>query len=91
MTKSGSPSSCGINKLPARLGTELLRWAVIGAVSAGVVGGAVGLLLGLRTNASTAWFAIFELGIPSSIVGGVLGLLIGAIAYLVSRSIPQRP
>jgi len=49
------------------------------------VGGVVGLVVGLRVNPSTAWFAIFELGIPSSILGGLVGLAGGAIAYAVCR------
>jgi hypothetical protein len=61
------------------------RWLAIGAVSAGLVGGVVGLVVGLRTNAGTAWFAVFELGIPSAIVGGLVGLVSDVIAHTVSR------
>ena len=62
-----------------------LRWAVSGAVSAGLVGGVVGLVLGVRVHPPTAWFAIFELGIPSSILGGLLGASTGAIAAAVRK------
>ena len=61
----------------------ILRWAAIGAVSAAVVGGVVGLVVGLVVHPATAWFAVFELGIPASILGGLLGLVSGAIAYVV--------
>jgi hypothetical protein len=61
----------------------ILRCAAVGAVVAAVFGGIVGLVLGLRVRPATAWFAIFELGIPASILGGVLGLAIGAVAYVV--------
>jgi hypothetical protein len=61
----------------------ILRWAAIGAVSAAVVGGVVGLVVGLRVHPATAWFAVFELGIPASILGGLFGLASGAIAYAV--------
>jgi hypothetical protein len=70
---------------PLRAGPLISRCVAIGAVSAGLVGGVVGLLVGLRANPATAWFAIFELGIPSSILGGLVGLASGAIAYAVSR------
>jgi hypothetical protein len=68
-----------------RAGPLISRWAARGAVSAGLVGGVVGLVVGLRVNPATAWFAIFELGIPSSILGGIVGLASGAIAYVVCR------
>jgi hypothetical protein len=67
-----------------------LRWAVIGAVSAGLVGGVAGLVVGLLVYAPTAWFAIFELGIPSSILGGLLGLTSGAITHAVGTFASHR-
>jgi hypothetical protein len=63
-----------------------LRWAVIGATLAGLIGGVVGLILGLRVHPPTAWFAIFEVGVPASILGGLVGLASGAIAHAVGRS-----
>src|SRR5438105_387281 len=56
------------------------RWAGRGVVSAFIVGGAVGLVVGLDANPSTAWFAVFEVGIPSAILGGLVGLVSGTIA-----------
>jgi hypothetical protein len=73
----------------ARLSTRseplILRWAGIGAVSAGLLGGLVGLILGLRVNPGTAWFAIFEIGVPASLLGGLVGFATGAIADAVGR------
>jgi hypothetical protein len=65
----------------------ILRCAAIGAVSAAVVGGVVGLVVGLLVNPATAWFAVFELGIPAAILGGLLGLASGAIAYAVQSTV----
>ena len=55
-----------------------LRHALIGAVTFGVVGGIVGLFLGLRAHAPTAWFAIFEVGLPAALLGVVLGAVLGS-------------
>jgi hypothetical protein len=44
------------------------------------VGGTIGLVVGIDANPSTAWFAVFEAGIPSSIFGGLVGLVSGTIA-----------
>jgi hypothetical protein len=44
-----------------------VRWAIVGAVSWGVIGAIVGLVVGLFAYAPTAWFAVFELGIPAAI------------------------
>jgi len=74
-----------MTRLPLRAGPLLSRWAAIGAVSAGLPGGVVGLVVGLLVHPPTAWFAIFEVGIPASILGGLVGLAIGAIAYGVRR------
>jgi hypothetical protein len=68
-----------------------LRWAAIGAVSAALLGGVVGLVVGLRVHPPTAWFAIFEAGFPASILGGLVGLASGAIACAVCRLMPERP
>jgi hypothetical protein len=65
----------------------ILRWAAIGAVCAAVVGGVAGLVVGLLVHPATAWFAVFELGIPASILGGLLGMASGAIAYALQWTI----
>ena len=70
---------------PVRAGSLISRWVAIGAISAGIVGGVVGLVVGLDVNPRTAWFAVFELGIPSFILGALVGLAGGAIAYGISR------
>jgi hypothetical protein len=76
-----------MTSLPFGAGQLLSRWAAIGAVSAGLLGGVVGLVVGLRVHPPTAWFAIFEVGIPASILGGLVGLASGAIAYAVRRRV----
>jgi hypothetical protein len=63
-----------------------LRWTTVGAALAGLVGGVAGLVIGLLVYPPTAWFAVFELGIPASIVGGLVGLVRGAIATAIGRS-----
>ena len=63
------------------------RWAAIGALCAAVVGGVAGLVVGLLVHPATAWFAVFELGIPASIVGGLIGMASGAIAYAVQSTV----
>src|SRR4051794_23588261 len=69
----------------ARGGTPIWRWAAIGLVSAFVVGGAVGLVVGLAAHPSTAWFAVFEIGVPAASLGALLGLASGAIVYAIRR------
>ena len=61
------------------------RWASIGAFSAGVTGGIVGLVIGLFVYAPTAPFAVFELGLPAMFAGGVVGLLAGMIMMTARR------
>jgi hypothetical protein len=51
----------------------------------GVIGCAVGLAIGLHAYAPTAWFATFELGIPTALAGGLIGLLCGTVALGVRR------
>jgi hypothetical protein len=55
------------------------RWVIVGAASASIIGGIVGLLVGLSVYAPTAWFAVFELGLPAGIVGGLIGLVAALI------------
>jgi hypothetical protein len=55
-----------------------IRWAIVGSASAGVTGAIVGLAAGLRYP-PTAWFAIFELGVPAALAGAIVGLVVGLI------------
>jgi hypothetical protein len=64
----------------------LTRYLVAGAVGAGLLGCVAGLVIGLLAYPPTAWFAIFELGIPAAIVGGLVGLISGSVAVAVRRS-----
>jgi hypothetical protein len=63
----------------------LPRSVVAGAVCAGVLGCVGGLVIGLLAYPPTAWFAIFELGIPAAMGGGVLGLIAGSVVLAVRR------
>lgn len=45
----------------------------------GALGGIAGLVIGLRVNPGTAWFATFEIGAPAAVVGFALGAVTGAI------------
>lgn len=63
----------------------LARAVVIGTASAGVVGAIIGLVVGLRTYAPTAPFAVVELGLPAAIMGAVAGLAIGSIILAIRR------
>jgi hypothetical protein len=72
----------------------LPRFAVAGAVCAGIPGSVAGLVLGIRAYPPTAWFAVFELGIPAAITGGILGLVSGLVVLAVRRlgdSGPDQP
>ena len=53
------------------------RFVFVGMLSAGAVGAVLGLIVGLRVYPPTAWFAVFELGIPAAVVGALLGLASG--------------
>jgi hypothetical protein len=65
--------------------STMSRWARSGVIAFGLIGGVAGLVLGLAANPATAWFAVFELGIPSALLGGLLGLASGALASAVRR------
>jgi hypothetical protein len=70
------------------------RFATVGAICAGVAGAIVGLVIGLNVNAPTAWFAVFEAGVPATIVGAAAGGVVGAVTLVVrvpSSSRPRRP
>ncbi len=62
-----------------------LRGAVAGALGLGSLGAIVGLVVGLLANPPTAWFAVFEVGVPAAFVGAWIGLMVGALAWLVRR------
>lgn len=57
-----------------------LRHVVAGVVTLGSLGGVAGLVVGLFVHASTAWFAVLELGVPAAVVGGLLGVVSGCVA-----------
>jgi hypothetical protein len=63
----------------------LQRFAVAGAVGAGALGCVAGLVLGLLAYPPTAWFAVFELGIPAAMAGGIFGLASGSVVLAVRR------
>jgi hypothetical protein len=65
----------------------ILRWAAVGALSVGGVGAVAGLVVGLLVHPATAWFAVFELGIPASVLGGLVGLISGSVAYVIRWTI----
>lgn len=53
------------------------RFIFVGMLLAGALGSVVGLIVGLRVYPPTAWFAVFELGVPAAVVGALLGLASG--------------
>jgi hypothetical protein len=61
------------------------RYTIIGAASVGVSGAIVGLVVGLLSYPPTAWFAVFELGVPAAIIGGLGGLLAALILTSARR------
>jgi hypothetical protein len=61
----------------------LLRYAVTGAVALGLLGAAVGLVLGLRAYAPTAWAAVFQVGLPATVLGAVGGAAVASVVLLV--------
>jgi hypothetical protein len=52
--------------------------AAVGAFVFGVPGGVAGLVLGLLAYPPTAWFAVFEIGLPCAVLGTFVGLVLGA-------------
>jgi hypothetical protein len=63
------------------------RWAIVGGTSAGVIGAIVGLIVGLAYP-PTAWFAVFELGVPATIAGGLVGFF-AALIVMAGRRITR--
>lgn len=57
-----------------------LRHVIGGVVLLGTAGAVAGLIVGLVVYAPTAWFAVFEVGVPAALAGGVIGLGSGAVA-----------
>jgi hypothetical protein len=66
---------------------SVLRFAVIGATAVGILGALVGLILGLRASPATAWFAVFEVGVPAGMAGAVVGAVVGLVAVVLRRII----
>ena len=62
------------------------RFAVVGSIAAGILGGLLGLVLGLRAHPPTAWFAVLEVGVPAAMVGALLGALAAGVAAFVRRA-----
>jgi ABC-type uncharacterized transport system permease subunit len=61
------------------------RFAVVGATAAFLVGALIGLVIGLIAYPPTAWFALFEVGVPAGILGAIVGALIGLVAGTMRR------
>jgi hypothetical protein len=53
---------------------------LIGMVLLGSLGALVGLIRGFQVYPPTAWFAVFEVGLPALFVGAVLGAIFGLVA-----------
>lgn len=51
------------------------RFVVVSLIADAIVGGLVGLGIGLHVYAPTAWFAVFEIGMPVAVAGGCVGLV----------------
>jgi hypothetical protein len=75
---------------PPRGESLVQNWAAKGAISAGAIGAVVGLVVGLIAYPATAWFAVFEVGIPSFVLGGIVGCLSGAVAVARRRVVATR-
>jgi hypothetical protein len=63
------------------------RFVLGGMALAGIVGGVIGLIVGLRVYPPTAWFAVFELGVPAAVVGALLGLVSGLSVRAFARRV----
>ena len=67
-----------------------LAWAFRGALACGSAGALAGLIVGLIAYPPTAWFAVFELGIPATIAGTLLGLGTGSVTWLLGATASGR-
>ena len=56
--------------------------ALVGAICLGLLGAIAGLIQGLRVHPATAWFAVFELGLPAGFAGAIVGATIGLAARM---------
>jgi|1186.fasta_scaffold307405_1 hypothetical protein len=63
-----------------------LRYAVKVAVVLGLLGGAIGLVVGLQTYLPTAWAAMFEVGLPATLAGATIGGIAGSVVQLKRRA-----
>ena len=65
----------------------------LGAVAGALIGAIAGLIIGLDANPATAWFAVFELGIPAGIAGGLVGgvaaLIVAVTRWIKRRTLPS--
>jgi hypothetical protein len=57
--------------------SQVEQSAFVGAAVLGVLGALGGLVQGMRVDPSTAWFAVFELGIPALVFGAFVGAFFG--------------
>ena len=61
------------------------RFVAILSGGLGALGAVVGLVIGLRAYAPTAWFAALEIGAPAAWLGLVLGLTVLGAGRLGTR------
>jgi hypothetical protein len=57
-------------------------------ILAGGAGAITGLVVGLHVHAATAWFAVFELGVPAAVAGAAVGFSLGCAMAVAGR--PRR-
>ncbi len=66
-------------------GPDIARWTLTGAATAGGFGAIGGLVIGLEYP-PTAWFAVFELGVPCALVGAVAGVVAAIVTMTYRRA-----
>jgi hypothetical protein len=74
MTSSRAQARAHLAALPT-----VTRFAVVASTACALVGGLVGLVLGLRANPATAWFAVFEGAVPAGVAGAAVGAFVGLL------------